>query len=67
MKALTFSTFCPLERSSGLLIYPVGAIQSKKAIDFTGQPPEEGSFIGFNLATGKDDKGPSTVTEQKPQ
>jgi hypothetical protein len=55
-------------------------INGKKAIDFTGQPPEEGSLIGFNLATGKDDKGSSTVTlksiqlrelespsEQKPQ
>jgi hypothetical protein len=38
------------------------AINGKKVIDFTGQPPEGGSVFGLSLGTGKNDTGPSTLT-----
>src|SRR5262249_18342389 len=38
------------------------AINDKKVIDFTGQPPEGGSMIGITLETEKEDTGPSTFT-----
>jgi hypothetical protein len=38
------------------------AINGKKAIDFTGQPPEGGSLFGLNIGSAKDDTGPSTIT-----
>lgn len=37
-------------------------INGKKVIDFTGQPPADGSQFGFFVGTGKDDTGPSTLT-----
>jgi hypothetical protein len=37
-------------------------INGKKVIDFTGQPPEDGSQFGFFVGTGKNDTGPSTLT-----
>jgi hypothetical protein len=37
------------------------AINGKKAIDFTGQPPEGGSLFGLTFGTRKDDTGPSTI------
>jgi hypothetical protein len=35
-------------------------INGKKVIDFTGQPPADGSQFGFFVGTGKNDTGPST-------
>jgi 3-keto-disaccharide hydrolase len=36
-------------------------INNQKVTDFTGQPPENGSLIGFELDTGGNDKSPSTL------
>jgi hypothetical protein len=38
------------------------ALNGKKVIDFTGQPPEGGSLFGLSLGTLKGDAGPSTFT-----
>jgi hypothetical protein len=38
------------------------AINGKKVIDFTGQPPEGGSLFGLSLGAFKSDTGPSTLT-----
>jgi hypothetical protein len=38
------------------------AINDKKVIEFTGQPPEGGSQFGFWVGADKGDTGPSTVT-----
>ena len=38
------------------------AINGKKIVDFTGQPPDGGSLIGLSFGTLKSDPGPSTVT-----
>ena len=43
------------------------AVNGKKVIDFTGQPPEGGSLFGLTIGTGKNDTGPSTLTVQSIQ